>query len=305
MRISPAPIAHAAALFTACVWGMTFISTKVLLEHYTPLEVLFYRFVLCMAVMAAMKPVIFRHGGGWRTELLFICAGATGVSLYFYFENAALTYTYASNVSLIICTAPFLTGLVARIFLGETLYANFFTGFVVAITGIACISFTGASTLGLNPRGDMLTVCAALCWAFYSTCTRTLFSRGYPLFLATRRILLWGLLTTAMVLPFQDVPLNPPMLTDLTTWVNFLFLGVLASAVCFMLWNHALHSLGAVKCTAYVYFSPVVTVLGAVILLDERLTPLSVTGMVLTLAGLVLSERHGNILARLRGTRTS
>ncbi len=297
MRISPAIAAHAAAFFTASVWGLTFISTKVLLGHYTPLEVLLYRFCLCIAVMTAMKPVLFRHGGGWRTELLFICSGATGVSLYFFFENAALTLTYASNVSLIICTAPFFTGIVARVFLGESLYANFFTGFVVAFAGIACISFAGATTLGLNPKGDMLTICAALSWAFYSSCTRRLFSRGYPTFLATRRILLWGLITTAMVLPFQDVPLTPPMLTDPVTWVNFLFLRVRASAICFILWNHALNRLGAVKCTAYVYFSPVVTVIAAVVLLDERLTPLSVTGMALTLAGLVLSERHGNILA--------
>ncbi len=293
-------LAHAAALGTAVVWGLTFVSTKILLAWHTPLEIAVYRFVLCIGIMMLLRPVIFRHKGGWKTELLFMLAGMTGVSLYFFFENVALTCTYASNVSLIVATTPFFTGLVACAVLKEKLYANFFTGFVVAITGIACISFNGVTALGLSLGGDLLSFCAALCWAVYSAVTRTLFNRGYPLLLATRRILLWGLVTAALGIPFQEAPLTPPLFTDAVSWANFLFLGGLASAACFITWNYALNVLGAVRCTAYVYFSPVVTVLGAVIILGEQLTPLSATGMALTLAGLILSERHGNIFSCLK-----
>ena len=62
---------------------------------------------------------LFRHGGGWRTELLFAGAGLFGVSVYFLLENTALLYTYASNTSVILCTAPFFTGLVCSAFLKE------------------------------------------------------------------------------------------------------------------------------------------------------------------------------------------
>ena len=149
--------AHLCAFGTTVVWGLTFISTKVLMNHgSTPLEVLFFRFVLALAVMYCMKPKIFRHGRGWKEELLFLGAGASGITVYFCFENTALTLTYASNVSLIICTAPFLTGLAAHFFLKEALHGNFFTGFLVAITGIACISFNGAAYLNLNPAGDLV-----------------------------------------------------------------------------------------------------------------------------------------------------
>lgn len=300
MAFSSVLLAHLCAFGTASVWGMTFISSKVLLEQYSVLEVALYRFILCMVIMFAMKPKFFHHGGGWRMEALFAIAGVTGISGYFYFENMALTYTYASNVSLIVCTAPFFTGIVARVILGEHLYPNFFTGFVIAITGIALISFNGASNLGLNPRGDLLTLGAAFSWALYSSCTRHIFSRGYPLFEATRRILFWGMLTLMLAVPFQSTPLTPPHLTDVSTWINFLFLSVLASCVGFVTWNYALRLLGAVKCTAYVYLSPVVTVLAGVVILGELLTPMSVSGMVLTLTGLILSERHGNIFARLK-----
>lgn len=290
----PHLLAHLCAFGTTCVWGMTFISTKVLLAHSTPLEVAFYRFILAVAAMFVMKPVLFSHGRGWREELLFAGSGACGITIYFFFENTALSWTYASNVSLIICTAPFFTGLVAHFMLKEELHGNFFTGFVVAISGIAIISFNGATNLGLNPAGDLLAVGAALSWAFYSTFTRIIFSRGYPLLLATRRILIWGLITVAVTLPFQG-EVHPPLLTDVTVWLNFLFLGILASSVGFVTWNYGLKVLGAVKCTAYVYLTPVVTVVGAWILLDERVTPLAAVGMVLTLAGLVLSECRGNV----------
>ncbi len=287
--------AHLSALFVATVWGLTFISSKVLLSQYTPLEICIYRHVLAVGGMFLLRPRLFTHGDGWRTELLFMCAGVCGVSLYFLLENTAMQYTYASNVSLIVCTAPFFTGVAARFLLGEQLYGNFYIGFVIAISGIALISFNGASNLGLNPFGDMLTTCAAISWAFYTTCTRKIFAKGYPLFLATRRILFWGLVTAVMLLPFQKTPVTLPHLGDMTTVGNFVFLGVLASLGCFVIWNRALKILGAVKCTAYVYFSPVVTVLAAVILLDEKLTPMSVSGMVLTLAGLLLSERHASL----------
>lgn len=292
--------AHLCALGTTMVWGMTFVSTKVLLNAgSTPLEVLFYRFVLALAVMFCMKPHFFHHGRGWKEELLFCGAGVSGITAYFCFENTALTLTYASNVSLIICTAPFLTGLAAHIFLKEELHGNFFTGFVVAITGIACISFNGAAYLALNPAGDLLAVGAAASWAFYSIFTRRIFSRSYPLLEATRRILFWGLVTAGMILPLQE-EVHLPDLGSGIVWPNFLFLGILASSVCFVTWNYGLRVLGAVKATAYVYLTPVVTVIGAFFLLDEQITVLSATGMALTMAGLILSETRGNLLGRLR-----
>ncbi len=282
------------------VWGMTFVSTKVLLnEGLTPLEVLFFRFVLALAVMFCMKPKIFRHGRGWKEELLFCAAGVSGITAYFCCENVALGLTYASNVSLIICTAPFLTGLAAHFALKEELHGNFFTGFVVAIIGIACISFNGAAYLSLNPAGDLLAVGAAACWACYSIFTRRIFSRNYPLLEATRRILLWGLITAGLILPLQG-EVHLPDFGSGIVWLNFLFLGVLASSICFVTWNYGLRVLGAVKATAYVYLTPVVTVIGAFFLLDEHITMLSATGMALTMAGLILSETRGNMLGRLR-----
>ena len=56
---------------------------------------------------------------GWREEKYFMAAGLCGITLYYLFENIALTYTMASNVGVIISISPFFTALLARVVTGE------------------------------------------------------------------------------------------------------------------------------------------------------------------------------------------
>ena len=119
---------HLLALFTICVWGTTFIATKVLLKAFTPIEILFMRFLIGYFLLLLMN----RQGlsvSNKKQELYFIGAGLTGVTFYFLLENIALTYTYASNVGIIIATAPFFTAILGRMFLKEEkLKTGFFSG---------------------------------------------------------------------------------------------------------------------------------------------------------------------------------
>ena len=96
-------LGHVLTLMTIIIWGTTFVSTKVLLEAFTPIEILFFRFTLGYLSLWAIYP---RKGtyGTLRQELLFAAAGLCGVTLYFLLENIALTYTFASNVGDILAT---------------------------------------------------------------------------------------------------------------------------------------------------------------------------------------------------------
>ena len=106
-------LGHAAALMTILIWGTTFVSTKVLLRDFTPVTVLFTRFVIGYAFLWCLRPRLLPLSG-WKKELLFAGAGLTGVTLYFLLENIALTYTFASNVGIIVAVVPFFTALLAR-----------------------------------------------------------------------------------------------------------------------------------------------------------------------------------------------
>ena len=72
--------------------------------------------------------------------------------------------------------------------------------------------------------------------------------------------------------------------------LNLIFLGLGASALCFVTWNFAVKALGAVRTSVYIYMVPVITVVTSVIILHEKITVLAIVGTVLTLAGLLLSE---------------
>ena len=84
--------------------------------------------------------------------------------------------------------------------------------------------------------------------------------------------------------------------------LNLLFLGLGASALCFVAWTFAIQRLGAVKSCVYIYLVPVVTVITAVLVLHERITWMAALGTALTLLGLGISEMRGFSTLKRAGT---
>lgn len=283
-------IGHILAALTVFVWGTTFISTKILLHVFTPVEILFIRFVLGLCALFLACPHRLK-GTTKKQEGMLAAAGLCGICLYYLLENIALTYTLASNVGVIVATAPFFTTMLAHFCFQEkdVLHANFFVGFLIAMLGIGMISFNGAA-LHLNPIGDVLALLASLVWACYSNLTRKIGTFGYPTVLITRRIFLYGTLFMLPTLFFFDCKWDLMQLTHPIYLANILFLGLGASALCFVTWNFAVKLVGAVKTSVYIYMTPVVTAVTSVLILRETITPLAGIGIVLILTGLILSE---------------
>ena len=282
---------HISALFTVIVWGTTFVSTRILLTDFTPIEIIVYRFIIAVVALMIVYPRRLK-GTNVKQELMFAAAGLCGITLYFLFENIALTYTAASNVGVIISVAPFFTAILANWLLdGEKLKANFFVGFITAIIGIALISFNGIAILELNPIGDILAVLAAAAWALYSILLRKISGFGYNTIQTTRRIFCYGLILLIpglFIFPFEW---GLTRFTQPANIFNILFLGLGASALCFATWNFAVRTLGAVKTSIYIYLVPVITVVASVVVLNERVTRMLALGTVLTLSGLFLSGK--------------
>jgi len=282
---------HLAALVTIIIWGTTYVATKVLLVSFTPIEILIIRFVLGYIALLVIYPRRLRTKN-LKEELLMMGAGLTGVTLYFLFENIALTYTLASNVGIIISIAPLLTAVLAHYTLhGERLKPQFITGFLMAILGIVLIGFNGSFVLKINPLGDLLAFLAAVVWAVYSIFMKKITAFGYHTIAVTRRTFLYGLIFMLPVLFLFDFSTDLSRFADAKNLINLLFLSLGASAMCFVSWNWAVGVLGAVKTSFYIYIVPVVTIISAVMILQERITPIAFGGAILTLAGLFISER--------------
>lgn len=291
---------HLSALITIIIWGTTFISTKILLKDFSPIEILFLRFTMGFIMLSIIYPhrlKIIKK----KHELYFAAAGLCGVTLYFLLENIALIYTLASNVGVIISIAPFFTAIFAHLFLdGEKLRSQFFIGFAFAISGILMISFNGNMILKLNPLGDILAIFAAIIWAVYSVVTKKISSFQYNTVQTTHRIFFYGLLFMIPALFIFDFKLNLKSFVYIPNLLNILYLGLGASALCFVTWNLAVKILGAGKTSIYIYMVPMITIMTAAVVLHEKITWIALVGTSLTLAGLFISESKINLKIVIR-----
>ncbi|MFA6848972.1 MAG: DMT family transporter [Selenomonadaceae bacterium] len=297
---------HLTAAFTVFVWGTTFISTKILLQALSPIEILFSRFILGFIALYLAYPHRLQIRDK-QQQFVFAAAGLCGITLYYLLENIALTYSLASNVGVIISISPFFTALFAHWFLkGERLRLSFFIGFAAAITGITLITFSSSSVLHLDPFGDLLAIGAAIVWSFYSILTRKISAYGYPAVAATRHIFFYGLLFMLPALYIFDFHPDIAVFSNTVVLCNLLFLGLAASALCFVTWTIAVNILGAVRTSIYIYLVPVITVICSTLILSEQITPLAAIGILLTLSGLLISEgRLGSYIQALRSTHLS
>ena len=219
--------------------------------------------------------------------------GLTGGSMYFLTENAAMLYTTATNTSLIVCTCPLfamlLIGLAFR--QSEHFTKKQMAGSLMACAGMAAVVMNGHFVLHLSPLGDLLAFSACLCWAVYSLLMKPA-SMYYGTLLITRKVFFYGLLT---ILPYYWIvpgfPSFEVIFSQQIIW-SILFLGIVASMLCFLLWNWVIRKLGAVVATNWVYFNPVTTIIFAWWLLDEQITPWFLLGTILILSGMYLCSRR-------------
>lgn len=282
---------HLIAFGTVFIWGITFVSTKILLESFSPAEILFIRFSLGFAALFIIYPK-FAPVYNLKNESLFIFAGLFGICLYLLLENTALSYTLASNVGLLVSISPFISAVLAYLFLKEEkLKPLFFVGIVLALFGVAMIIFNGTIVLELNPAGDILALLAAASWAVYSLFVKKISYLNIHPIQSTRKIFFYGLIFTLPYLLWSGFKADLEAFTITKNILNLMFLGIGASALCFVTWSQAVKLLGTVKTSIYIYFIPVMTVISSIIILNEKLTFYSFTGIILIILGLIISGR--------------
>lgn len=286
------PVYHLLALFVTLVWGTTFVSTKVLLQHgLNPASIFFYRFLMAWLIIWPVSPKRL-WAGSLKDELLFLLLGLTGGSVYFLAENTALKYTPASNVSLIICTAPLVTAFLSHLWVrGERLKKEFVYGSLLALCGVALVVFNGRFILKLSPLGDVLTLSAAFLWGVYTIFLKRIAPR-YPILFITRKVFFYGLLSLLPVFFFSPLVAVAGIVRQVVVLSNLLFLGIVASMLCYFLWNIALKHLGAIRTTNYIYLTPLVTLVASFLIIDEEITPVALLGAAFILGGVYWAERH-------------
>ena len=299
---------HALALLVVAIWGVTFVCTKLLIAAgLLPAQIFAIRFLL--AYIGIWAVCLYRKGQASRLfadtvldEVIFVFLGITGGSFYFLTENTALVYTQACNVAFLVCSAPLFTALltlaIKRFTKGRIadgledirLRWPLILGTILALGGMAMVVFE-RQTLQLSPKGDLFAIGAAVCWALYSVFMAQMTSQYGALF-ATRKVFFYGLLTIIPFLLNGDRATVLSALSQPSVILNLLFLGLIASLACFIIWNKVMSKLGNFTSTCYVYLNPFFTLVTSMIILGERMTLVSAVGSLAIVIGVILSGQR-------------
>lgn len=318
------------AAFSILIWGITFVCTKYLLKDFSSLEILFYRFLTAYIGLLIIHPKFEKIEK--RDNFFIILASLSGIIVYQLFENIAIHFTNASNVSVIVSICPLFTAIINQIFLKEKhLSLWFIIGFLVSITGVVLVCFNGNTALEFNPKGDLLALASAICWGFYSMLISILNKKNYDPICLTRRLFFYAVV---IMIPLSlmgwrfsihgvsneltlgsnitagdtsvsnssdflsslyfilDKSVNARRFSNMFNWLNILFLGIVGNGICLTAWNKACKMAGTVKVSCALYLIPVVTIIFAFFALDEKITLLGGIGALLTITGLFLSEKR-------------
>ncbi len=216
--------------------------------------------------------------------------GFTGIVAYQFLENCAIYYTNASNIAILVSFGPIVTALMAQVLTKDRqLSTRLVVGSLIAVCGVSLVSLNGIVEFELRPLGDMMVLCAMTSWGLYSILIDVANERGINPLVAVRKSFGWSLI---MMIPVAiwgmtesgicaldgsfavivDAGVNAARFSNLINWMNIAFLGLLASAVSFVLWSAVCRVLGVVKTTISLYLTPIVGVVFAAVFLGEKIT---------------------------------
>ena len=298
---------HIVAFLTVAVWGTTFVWTKLLIINgLSPAQIFTLRFIIAYVLLTGFSLWRGRHkwlSDNWRDELTMMALGLTGGSMYFLTENESLRFTTATNTSLIVCSCPLFAMLIIALFYKSERFSRLQAlGSLLALIGMAAVVLNGHFVLHLSPLGDTLAFSACICWALYTLLMKPVMGR-YPAMFITRKVFFYGILT---ILPYYIFVPDMPSLDVLMrpeVALNLLFLGSVASMLCYLTWSWCMKGLGAVICTNWVYVNPITTIIAAWLILDEQITVYFLIGSILIIAGMFLSSKKIKINIKRYGSR--
>lgn len=285
-------LAFAALVAAMVIWGSTFVVTKAAMRDLPPFTLAFVRFAIasvCLLVaLRGWRRVAALRGSVSFVQVAFLAM--TGVALFTVGFNYALLYGSASQGALIYAASPAVIAICGALFLGERLHRNGRLGIALSIGGAAVIALGGAEQAESAPApllGALLMLLSVVLWAAYTVVAKRV-AHADQLALTFAASLLGALM------------LFPPAIGELAVhgfaaptaqgWFGALYLGVLASAACYALYNFALSAIDASTVGVYTNIDPVVGVVCAFVFLGETLAALQVAGAIAVFAGIALAS---------------
>lgn len=273
------------------MWGLNFVTVRILLERWDPFALLMIRFVL-MVVLAfawafatrAMRPI---RRSDWPA---LIAAGVLGIALYQYCFVFSLQHTSVFASSLLASVFPLFTMVGGALIGDERPSALRWFGAFVALAGIAVFEgiFAGRATFR---AGDLLALCASLMFAPYTLIARRLRHRYAPVPLLA---ITMAIGTVILIGSGIDATIHQNYgALDRTDWLIFSYVVVFPILIGYALLNWGIARIGAGPASMYAFGVPIVGGFAGAVVFRTPVPVYEILGAAICIAGLVIAQAAG------------
>ncbi|MCM3021246.1 drug/metabolite transporter (DMT)-like permease [Priestia megaterium] len=277
------------AIMSISFWGVSFVSTKAVLDKLDPYTLLVLRFgigALFLLVLLVLKRYPLNIPLKYIPHLIVL--GILGVFVHQVIQATALLTINASAAGWIISFSPVFTVILSVFFLHEKMTLLKASGMIVAIIGVLLVT-TATNQQSFQPSinvGYLLMILSTLNWAIYSVLLKRLHIQLPSLVVTFYMCLIGFTLTTPFLVRNKGWEMIP-FLTSVE-WAHLLFLGVFVSGVAYWYWAKALEVLEASQVSVFLYLEPLATLITAILLLQEKIIPVSILGGIIIIMGVIL-----------------
>ncbi len=279
-----------ALVFVMTAWGVSFVSSKIVIENIPPVSAAALRFILAGTLMVAALPFFSKNdtgkSGRFPKELMpaLIISALTGVTFYFIFENFGLYYTTASSGALITSSIPVLALLFEMFFMKRKILSRQIWGVAISLAGVYLLTRGGSPVARAPLLGNLLVLGSCVCWVLFN-----FFSIKLQKTLSTFSVTAWQNFYGALfLLPVAFFERSQWKAVSLDVWLHLLYLVFVCSILCYFFYNFALRGVGSVTAGAFINLIPLVGAFSGVIILHETISFSQIVGGILVLGCIAL-----------------
>ncbi|MBI2428417.1 MAG: DMT family transporter [Ignavibacteriales bacterium] len=269
----------------------THLIAKTVTREVDPMALTFIRGLISGGVLAVVFFIrekrirILKEDFG---TLFWLSLLAISVNQYFYLYG--MKFTLAANGALLYATTPAFVLVFSRFMLGERLTTWKVTGVVIAFIGVSIVIFERGIDLSSDYFfGNVMILFAVIAWALYAIQGKKLIAKYGSFHVSSLTIMLGAIIFIppgAASLTWFDVS---TISTD--NWFGILYLALGTSVISYVLWYYAIGKFDTTKVAVFANAQPILTTILAVIILDQPITGMFVIGGVITIAGVLLTQR--------------
>jgi drug/metabolite transporter (DMT)-like permease len=277
----------------AALWGASYLLIKYALEDLEPAVVVFARAALAALFLLAL--IGLRRGparAGLRAALgrpfLSLGLGLVAIAAPFTLITVGELWVPSGLTAVLIAPTSLFVALMAPfVDPSESIERRQGAGLVLGLVGVALL--VGVETVDSPAQvlGALAILGAAACYAASSFVVKGAYA-GVPA-IATSCVSVSA--ASILMLP-AALASAPAELPGLRAALAVLVLGLGGTAIAFVIFYRLIAEIGAGRASLVAYLAPALALVYGASLLDERITPVTVAGLVLILAGVALASRR-------------